>query len=292
MDKILQPAVWPITKLVIFDCDSTLSSIEGIDELARLSADEDDVALNIAKLTKRAMEGDIPLEAVYGQRLGVVKPTQTQVRHIAKIYRQTVIPNAPTVIDALQTLGVKVFIVSGGLIEPVRDFGVWLGVPGERIFAVDMEYDQLSGQWWRYWEQPGGQNPKANYLSAGPSPLMGTKGKNRIISQIRAEHPGRAILIGDGLSDLEAGSAVDLFIGFGGAVYRQRVLDEAAIYFHTASLAGVLPIALGQAGNAPRFATLWAEGLRSIYAGEVTFKEIRTRQDFLAAIRRGGQPGL
>ncbi len=137
MDKIPHPAVWPITKLVIFDCDSTLSSIEGIDELARLSADEDDIALNIAKLTKRAMEGDIPLEAVYGQRLGVVKPTQTQVRHIAKIYRQTVIPNAPTVIEALQTLGVKVFIVSGGLIEPVRDFGVLFGNGEARLVQYE-----------------------------------------------------------------------------------------------------------------------------------------------------------
>jgi len=284
-----QPAIWPISKLVFFDCDSTLSSIEGIDELARLSANEDDIALNIAKLTKQAMEGDIPLEAVYGQRLGVVRPNQAQVRHIAKIYRQKVIPDAPAVIKALQTLGVKVFIISGGLIEPVRDFGFWLGIPPERTFAVDMEYDQLSGEWWRYWEQPGGHNPRANYLSAGPSPLTGTGGKNRIISQIRAEHPGRAILIGDGLSDLEAGAEVDLFIGFGGAVYRQRVLDEAAIYIHTASLAAVLPLALGRAGNSPRFGPLWAEGLRSIHAGEVSFHEAQARMDFLAAMRRDSQ---
>lgn len=292
MSSSPQPAIWPISKLVIFDCDSTLSSIEGIDELARLSTTEDDVALNIAKLTKRAMEGDIPLEAVYDQRLGVVKPTQAQVRHIAKIYRQTVIPDAPALIEALQTLGTKVFIVSGGLVEPVRDFGVWLGVPFERIFAVDMEYDQLSGQWWRYWEQSGGQNPRANYLSAGPSPLTGSGGKNRIIEQIRAEHPGRALLVGDGLSDLEAGIAVDLFIGFGGAMYRQRVMEEAAIYIQTASLAAVLPLALGQAGNAPRFAPLWAEGLRRIHAGEVSFRDPQTRRDFLSAMRRGSHSAL
>jgi phosphoserine phosphatase len=60
-----QPSIWSPCNLVIFDCDSTLSTIEGIDELARLSDSENEVAVRIAALTKRAMEGDIPLEAVY-----------------------------------------------------------------------------------------------------------------------------------------------------------------------------------------------------------------------------------
>ena len=43
---------------------------------------------------KRAMEGDVPLESVYGHRLVTVNPTQEQVRAIAKYYRETVIPEA------------------------------------------------------------------------------------------------------------------------------------------------------------------------------------------------------
>ena len=50
------PPIWPIANIVIFDCDSTLSTIEGIDELARMTGHEYDVAI----LTKRAMEGDVP----------------------------------------------------------------------------------------------------------------------------------------------------------------------------------------------------------------------------------------
>lgn len=282
--------VWPISDLVIFDCDSTLCTIEGIDELARLSAGDGGaaktLALNIASLTKRAMEGDIPLEAVYGQRLVTLNPTQAQVQQIAKIYREKVIPDARPLIEALQVLGAQVFIVSGGLIEAVRDFGVWLGVPRENIFAVSMEYDQLAGQWWRYWEQPGGQNPRANYLAVESNPLTGSHGKNRIIARLRAEHPGRVLLVGDGLSDLEASSEVDLFTGFGGAVYRQRVAEESPIYIQTPSLAPLLPLALGQLGKVPRFAPLWADGLRSIYSGETTFNQADLRETFLAAIRR------
>jgi len=131
------PPIWPVANVVIFDCDSTLSTIEGIDELARMTGHEYDVA----QLTKRAMEGDLPLESVYGHRLVTVNPTQEQVREIAKHYRETVVPDAREVVDALQKMGTEVFIVRSGLIEPVRDFGVWLGVPRDHIFAVNMEYD-------------------------------------------------------------------------------------------------------------------------------------------------------
>ncbi len=279
----MPPHIWPLSNLVIFDCDSTLSTIEGIDELARMSGHEHDVAM----LTKRAMEGDIPLEAVYGHRLTTTNPTQTQVREIANIYRATVVDGAREVIEALHALGTEVFIVSGGLIEPVRDFGVWLGVPREHIFAVNMEYDQLSGEWWRYWEQPGGQNPRANYLAFEPTPLAGTKGKNRVIARLREQFPGRAMLIGDGGSDLEAGDEVDLFVGFGGVEYRERVAQQAPIYLRTRTLAPILPLALGQAGNTPRFARLWAEGLSCISQGEVTFRDADLRDAFWGAMKRG-----
>jgi phosphoserine phosphatase len=277
------PSVWPAANIVIFDCDSTLSTIEGIDELARMTGHEYDVAI----LTKRAMEGDVPLETVYGHRLVTVNPTQEQVRAIAKRYRETVVPDAQAVIQALQTLGSEVFIVSGGLIEPVRDFGVWLGVQRENIFAVNMEYDQLAGRWWRYWDLPGGDNPRANYLAVEPNPLTGTQGKNRVISRIRAMHLGRVLMIGDGLSDLEVSEEVDLFVGFGGAVFRERIAADAPIYIHSLSLTPLLPLALSQLGNTPRFARLWTDGLQRIYRGEVTFRDEDMKVQFLSALQRG-----
>jgi phosphoserine phosphatase len=281
------PPIWPVANIVIFDCDSTLSTIEGIDELARLTGHEYDVA----QLTKRAMEGDIPLEAVYGHRLVTVNPTQEQVRAIANRYRETVVPDAKEIINALQDLGTEVFIVSGGLIEPVRDFGVWLGIPRDHIYAVNMEYDQLAGKWWRYWDLPGGDNPRANYLAVEPNPLTGTLGKNQIITQIRSKYPGRVLMIGDGLSDLEAAVDVDLFVGFGGAVFRQRIADEAPVYIHTLTLSPLLPLALGHFGNTPRFARLWADGLQGFYANDATFRETVMKDAFLSSLRRDRRVG-
>jgi phosphoserine phosphatase len=276
------PPIWPVSNIVIFDCDSTLSTIEGIDELARMTGQED----SVAQLTKRAMEGDVPLVSLYGHRLITVNPTQEQVRAIAKHYRETVVPDAKEVIEALQTLGTEIFIVSGGLIEPVRDFGVWLGVSRDHIFAVNMEYDQLAGKWWRYWDLPGGDNPRANYLAIEPNPLTGTLGKNQVISQIRSQHPGRVLMVGDGLSDLEAAVDVDLFVGFGGAVFRQRIADESPVYIHGLALSPLLPLALGQLGNTPRFARIWAEGLQRVYTNEVTFQDPNLKESFLTSLRR------
>jgi len=56
--------LWLASDLIIFDCDSTLSLIEGIDELGRLAGQESE----IAALTKRTMDGDLPLESVYERR--------------------------------------------------------------------------------------------------------------------------------------------------------------------------------------------------------------------------------
>jgi phosphoserine phosphatase len=276
------PAVWPVSDLVIFDCDSTLTTVEGIDELARLTESSG----HVAELTRRAMNGDVPLESVYSHRLDVSHPTQAQVNYIRRVYREHVVPDAPRVVEAMQENGCQVFIVSGGLVEPVRDFGVWLGVPRENIFAVDMEYDQLAGHWWRYWEQPGGTNPQANYLAVRATPLTGAGGKAQIIDRIRAEHPGRAMLVGDGLSDLEASAQVELFVGFGGIVYRERVAARAPVYIRTGGLAPLLPLALGRLGahHPGKWAGLYLDGRHQVEQGAVLFNDHGLESKFYEAV--------
>jgi phosphoserine phosphatase len=276
------PPIWPVADIVIFDCDSTLVHVEGIDELARLTGTQADVSA----LTHQAMNGDVPLESVYERRLLVSSPTQAQVSHLRRVYRETAVGDAREVVAALQDRGCRVFIVSGGLIEPVRDFGAWLGVPRDHIFAVDMEYDQLAGEWWRYWEQPGGQNPNANYLAVKSNPLAGTGGKGVVIDRIRQRSPGRAVLIGDGTSDLEVRAHVDLFVGFGGVAYRERVAVQSPIYIQSPHLSPILPIALGRLGNEPPWRYLFEDGAARIESGEVRFRDDALREALLAAIRR------
>jgi len=98
---------------VVFDCDATLSALEGIDQLAALAG----VAAQVSALTHRAMNGEVPLEAVYGERLALIRPRQRDLANIAQQYLDRSVSGAKETITALQARGVKVAIVSGGILD-------------------------------------------------------------------------------------------------------------------------------------------------------------------------------
>ena len=162
---------WSPYDLVFFDCDSTLSAIEGIDELARSKGKAGRVGL----LTNKAMDGELDLAEVYGKRLKAINPTRAQLKVVEERYWETVVEDALEVIAALHFLDKQVFIISGGLIDAVMGFGRRLGVDPERIRAVELEYNELSGRWWDYHE-PGEQQAKI-YLDYSTGPLTVSHGK-------------------------------------------------------------------------------------------------------------------
>jgi phosphoserine phosphatase len=227
---------WPPYEHIFFDCDSTLTTVEGIDILAETAAKKWRVEI----LTNAAMSGELNLEDVYGKRLQAIKPTRKQVQAIKQVYKRNLVEDAAAVIAILHELGHKVYIISGGLAEPVAEFGVWLGVPRERIRAVDLRYDALSGTWWQSetaWEE--------RYLNFEEGSLTISDGKAEIVRELLGEQDGRSLLIGDGSSDLLASRAVDLFVGYGGVVQRQNVLTKAPVTLHSPSLVPLLTLAAG-----------------------------------------------
>ena len=232
------PPRWPVYRHVIFDCDSTLTGIEGIDELAS----HPDTRQRVADRTRSAMDGKVNLETVYGERLEILQPTRGAVRALRSRYRKHVVKDAAALIQALQVLGHEVYIVSGGLFDPVREFGMHLGVAPEHIRAVEVEYDTLSGNWWQ------GQGPwREAYLAVQHSVLTESDGKARVIRELLQNQTGRSLLVGDGVSDLLASREVDLFAGFGGVICRDRVASESKVFIQSQSIAPVLLLAAGTA---------------------------------------------
>jgi phosphoserine phosphatase len=263
---------WPGFDFVFFDCDSTLSTIEGIDELARQKGKFEEVK----RMTDAAMEGEVHLQSVYDRRLELLSPTRAEIRDLEQHYRQTLVPDVVEVIQALKWIGKELFIVSGGLLAAIRPFGEWLGIPPHNIRAVEVCYNLLSGQWWDYQQDRWGERPDVEYLDPEDSPLIESQGKAQVIQELLQGRRGRAMLVGDGISDLVARSAVELMVGFGGVVARQCVVAEADVFIKSNSLAPVLPLALTQAEqnrlqNSPHQETL-NKGLSLIEVGEVTFR--------------------
>src|SRR5687768_16471217 len=94
----------PRFRSVILDVDSTLSGIEGIDWLAARRGPE--VAAQIATLTERAMDGAVPLDAVYGERLAIVRPTHAEVAELARAHPDALAPGAREAIFRMRGEGI------------------------------------------------------------------------------------------------------------------------------------------------------------------------------------------
>ena len=217
--KMKTTAKWDF-EAVILDCESTLSAIEGIDVLAEMVGKKEEVST----LTKKAMEGLFPFESIYEKRLEIVRPTREQLFILGDKYIDNLVEDAKGVIEALQFLGKKIYIVSGGINTALFFLGEKLGLPRENIFGNDLLFDE-----------------KGRYKTFIEGPLRRNHGKLQIIRQIQ----GRKIVIGDGVTDLETRECIDLFVGYGGVVRRAKVEQESEIFLSCNSLAPFLVIAAG-----------------------------------------------
>lgn len=227
---------------VYFDCDSTLSSIEGVDELLQFV----DPALraDIARLTEQAMNGQLPLAAVYETRLQRLAPRRDQLDRIGALYVQKLVPDALRTVQALQFLGKQVGIISGGLLVPVQHVAGALGIAPANVHAVPLHFDAAG-----------------HYVDfERSSPLWRNGGKIDVVKALPATHRPIAF-VGDGVTDLETQGSVDRFVGFGGVVARPAVRAGAAFFVDAPSLAAVLPHLLTaderqRLATAPAFAAL------------------------------------
>lgn len=273
---------------VIFDCDSTLTTVEGIDELAALKGQTE----HIAALTNRAMDGLVPLEEVYAARLELLQPTRAELARVGRIYRRTLVPEALETVGALQAAGVQVYIVSGGLKAAVVDLAHYLKIPDANVFAVEVELDPFQGQWWDYPRYRYAGNPEERYLAFAPSPLAESSGKIMVVEALRQgmqkDSPEmRTMMVGDGSTDLATRQVVDLFVGFGGIARRQAVVDGADVFIEGPGLAAVLPLALsrsaGQKLKGTSFERTLKAGCQEIEQERVLFKDKAYRRWVLQA---------
>jgi phosphoserine phosphatase len=190
--------------IMFFDCDSTLSSIEGIDELARARGEK--VYAKVVALTDAAMNGTIPLDEVFPRRMEIIRPDRKTCDEVAAKYISTVMPGAVGLIKWLKANGWLPVIVSGGFAPLIKPLADHLGI--EHVEAVPLYLDE-----------------KGRYAGYGTDyPTTRNLGKNEIIQDWKAAMlPAKTAMMGDGISDLETKQDVDLFFGFGGVVARPMV---------------------------------------------------------------------
>lgn len=216
-------------RAAFFDCDSTLSAVEGIDLLARRAG----VAGQVVPLTKAAMEGSLTLEQVYARRLDLIRPAHADVTWLGTQYVGQRAAGAAETVAALHALGWQVHVISSGIREAVLALAADLRISAERVHAVEVYFDDAG----RY----------RDFDRA--SPLSRAGGKAAVCRTLMTGLDS-AVMIGDGVTDLEAAEAGVPVVGYGGIARRERVAARAWKYVDAPSLTAVLDVILGPADRA------------------------------------------
>lgn len=194
----------PRFRSVVIDVDSTLSGVEGVDWLAQLRGTA--IAQQSARLTERAMNGEIPIDQIYGERLNLIRPTRREVDALAQVYQDRLAVGADSVIAGFRQAGLRVVLVSGGFRRAIDPLARALGV---ELHAVDL-----------YWNDAG------EYVGFdAKSPLATQSGKLEVVRGLALPRP--TLAVGDGSTDLGMRPAIDEFAAFTGFVRRQSVTAAA-----------------------------------------------------------------
>lgn len=210
------PPTRPAGRLIFFDCDSTLSSIEGIDELGRARGPE--AFREVEDLTNAAMNGEVPIDEVFARRMEIIRPDRALCDEVAQLYLDTITPGTAELVGRLKSEGWTPVILSGGFAPLIRPLADRLGI--RHVEAVPIHFAD-DGAYLGFDDQ---------------FPTTRNGGKPEVIAEWRrARLPEHSVMVGDGISDLEARSECDLFIGFGGVAARPRVKAEADLWIETMS---------------------------------------------------------
>ena len=200
-----------MAKLAVFDFDSTLVAMEGIDELAKLKLGDEGFR-RVVEATQLAMAGDIDMGSSLVMRLELVRPSVHDCQQLAAIYTAAVVPGAVDAVAALARSGWEIAVVSGGFDQAIRP------VLAAHFSSVSM----LRAAVLRF-------TPQGEYagLDGDASPTALAHGKLRVVQALRSRYD-TIVMIGDGATDAEAAPAVDAFIACTAVVRRPAVVTVAA----------------------------------------------------------------
>jgi phosphoserine phosphatase len=193
IDVCAVPAEDRLKRVLVCDLDSTIITIETIDELADLVG----VKTEVAAITRRAMRGEIAFAPALEARVALLRGLPETI--FEEIYRDRarLMPGARTLVRTMRAMGAITGLVSGGflpLAERIRrDVGFDV-VEANRLEVVD---GRLTGR--------------------VVAPIVGPEAKLAMLERLCARHgiPARqALTVGDGANDLPMLHAAGLGVAY------------------------------------------------------------------------------
>lgn len=193
VDLAVLPASDRRKRLLVSDMDSTVITVECIDELADFAGVKSDVAA----ITRRAMKGELDFTGSLLERVALLEGLPSTV--IEEVYAERVrmMKGARILVQTMRRFGAITALVSGGFVSfaerVARDLGFEMAV-ANRLEIVD---GRLTGR--------------------VLPPITGAETKLSTLTQLMRSHdlhPGETLALGDGANDVPMVKAAGLGVAF------------------------------------------------------------------------------
>lgn len=206
---------------IIFDCDSTLVTIEGLDELAQLKGKKNEVA----ELTRLSMDGKVKLEDVFSLKMAMIRPSKLDMEYLGKLYTRNLTEDVKEIIDLLIALKKDILQMTGNFYPAVKILSKHLNIVQKNVYANKIYFDK-----------------HGLYIGFDPKNLLSISGGKKIlVDEILRSNPKKNIVfVGDGSTDTETKPPVKLFVGYGGVIYRENIKKHSDVYVSSKSLSPIL----------------------------------------------------
>ena len=110
VDVIVQPRATREKTLLIADMDSTMITVECIDELADYAG----IKPQIAEITERAMRGELDFAGALHARVALLKGLDDSAIDRCRAERVRIMPGAKALVRTMKARGARTLLVSGG----------------------------------------------------------------------------------------------------------------------------------------------------------------------------------
>jgi D-3-phosphoglycerate dehydrogenase len=199
----------------VFDFDSTLTSVEGLDVLAEISLrnnpDKDEVINKIQEITDLGIDGDISFSDSLRSRISLLNANKSQLSELVDFLKTKLSHSVAENKEFFTKYKDQIYIISCGFKEFIEPVVAELNIDSEKIFANTFVFDE-------------------DGLIIGfdeSNPLSKHDGKVSCLKSSGIQ--GEIQIIGDGYSDfvMRREGIANKFFAFTENVSRKKAVDNA-----------------------------------------------------------------